>query len=76
MCVAFLRVYLSHIPQTTCLKFWTGAFRKDSALILHIVKCEFRIADPRYVRQKNATNKMCNIQNNSFSQYAVWISNH
>lgn len=58
------------------LKFWIGAFRKDSALILHIVKCEFRIADPRYVRQKNATNKMYNIQNNSFSQYAVWISNH
>lgn len=59
------------------LKFRIGTFRKGSALLLHIVKCEFCIANPRYVRQKNVSKKMCNTQNNSVSQYAaVWISNH
>lgn len=78
MCVAFffyMYIWAIH-HKLPVLKFRIGTLSKASALTLHIVKCEFYIADPRCVRQKNLSSKVCNIQNNSVSHYALCIPNH
>lgn len=55
-------------PSTTELEPDTRPPRSNMP---HIVKSEFYIADPRCVRQKNLSSKMCNMQNNSVSHYAL-----
>lgn len=55
-------------PSTTELEPYMRLPRSNMP---HIVKCEIYIADPRCVRQKNLSSKMCNIQNNSVFHYAL-----